>query len=82
MNLNTALNYLVEMKLVHDTQCVSVVMNKGRSLNSADKLFDCKMNVVQAKRFFGKFDVILSKVITEGEYHTPVFMFILSDEEK
>lgn len=82
MKLNTVINSLKELKFINDNTKIHIVLNKGRSIATNDRIFECDIPVKQASHFFGELDVSLNQIRNIGESESHTFWFLLVYEEK
>ena len=82
MNLKLILSSLTVTNFVDDNTRIQIVVNKGKSYKTTDKIFDCYIPVKQAKEFFGELNVTVNQIRKNEESGSPVFWFLLAYEEK
>lgn len=82
MKLNKVINSLKELKFINDNTKIQVVLNKGKSIRTDDRIFECHIPAKEAIHFFGELDVTLNQIRTVGEATIPTFWFLLAHEEK
>lgn len=81
MRLVRALNMLMEMKFVTEDTEIHIAVNKGKSIEKKDTLFECDIMVREAKHFFGKLGISLNQIRTLRGTEIPEFWFMLEYEE-
>ena len=81
MKFNEVINKLREIKFIEDNTIIRVVVNKGKSINKDDKIFECDIPVKQAEYFFGNLQVTLNQIRRIGEMKTARFWFLLEWNE-
>lgn len=83
-NLNEMLNSLTEMKYVGKETFIQIVVNKGKSLDNKDQIFEAYIPVKSARKYFGQLQVSLNRIKNKsfGDAKIPCFWFLLAEEEE
>lgn len=82
MKLMNVLNTLDEMGLFRNTYKIVIAVTTGMSLKKEDIMFEYTFPVEEAKHFFGETEVIANKLVNVGDYHIPMFYFLVSYEKE
>ena len=81
IRLKDMLDILSSLKFITDTSQVLITVNKGKNISRDAKLFECFIQVEEAKRFFGRLKITLNQIREIEELKTPIFWFLLACNE-